>query len=88
MLDVALPGQQQFDLLGVDIEAQRPKAGPNERLDQRQAHVAQSDNADFSRLFVDRFPQDFCGGRGSCSGRAHAANVLKGAKGDSQADYF
>jgi hypothetical protein len=53
VLDSALPGSERRDLVGVDVEAQHPKAGFAEAGQQRQPDVAQADDADLRLAALD-----------------------------------
>ena len=53
MLDIGLPPVQAFDFAGIGIKAQDLKSHLAEAQDQREPHVAQTDNAHHCLLSLD-----------------------------------
>ena len=53
MLDVAAAGQKLIDLGLIDVESHGAESGRDKGPDQRQADIAQSDDADFGRLVLN-----------------------------------
>ena len=60
MPDVAFAGQQPIDLGLVDVETHRAKAGRHKGADQRQADVAQANDAHDGGFLLNRFAQGNC----------------------------
>ena len=59
--DVALALQQLVDLGLVDVESHRAETGVHERLHQRQAHVAEPDDANHGGLVLNGQQQGMFG---------------------------
>ena len=53
VLDVAAAGQELIDLGLIDVESHGAETGGDEGPDQRQADIAQSDDADFGRFALN-----------------------------------
>jgi hypothetical protein len=70
--DVRLSAVQLFRLFGIDVEAERREAAFLEQQDERQADVAEADDADRRRARFDRLQKRVeRRRRGGCCGGAH-----------------